>query len=75
MNFKNIKIALASILFLATISLTAQETVTVPLSNPSKAGYLKMGIINGSITVNVHMMFALSRHNAISRIFCLRALF
>ena len=51
MNFKNIKIALASILFLATISFTAQETVTVPLSNPTKPGLLKMGIINGSIKI------------------------
>ena len=51
MNIKNIKLSIASLLFLMTISLTAQETVTVPLSNPSKAGFLKMGIINGSITV------------------------
>ena len=51
MNIKNIKIGLVSMLFLLTVNLTAQETVTVPLTNPSKAGTLKMGIINGSITV------------------------
>lgn len=38
-------------LFLLTVNVTAQESVTVPLSNPSKEGFLKMGIINGSITI------------------------
>lgn len=51
MKIKNIKPIIASILFLLTVNLTAQETVTIPLTNPSKPGFLKMGIINGSITV------------------------
>ena len=51
MKNKNIKLALASLLFLITIKLTAQETVTIPLSEPTKEGLLKMGIINGSITI------------------------
>ncbi len=51
MNLKNTNIVLASILFLLTINLKAQETVTIPLSNPLKPGLLKMGIINGSIKI------------------------
>ena len=51
MKIHNIKITITSLLLLITINLTAQETVTIPLSNPEKAGFLKMGIINGSITV------------------------
>ncbi|MFK8061079.1 MAG: DUF4097 family beta strand repeat-containing protein [Polaribacter sp.] len=51
MKINTIKISLASLLLLLTINLTAQEKVTVPLSNPSKPGFLKMGIINGSIIV------------------------
>jgi len=51
MNTKNIKLAIVSILFLLTASITAQETIKVPLSNPAKPGLLKMGIINGSITI------------------------
>lgn len=51
MKIQQIKLILASVLFLLTMQLTAQETVNVPLSNPSKPGTLKMGILNGSITV------------------------
>jgi len=51
MKTQNIKLAILSIILLVTVSLTAQETITVPLTNPSKPGLLKMSIINGSITV------------------------
>jgi DUF4097 and DUF4098 domain-containing protein YvlB len=51
MKTNNIKIVLTSFILFFTINLSAQETVTVPLSNPSKPGLLKVGIINGSITV------------------------
>lgn len=51
MNKTNIKLVLVSILFLLTVKLTAQETVTIPLSNPAKEGFLKIGIINGSISI------------------------
>lgn len=51
MNIKNIKSAIVAVLLLLTVNLTAQEIITVPLSNPGKAGTLKIGIINGSITV------------------------
>ena len=46
-----IKVALVSLLLLFVIKLSAQETVTIPLTNPDKEGFLKMGIINGSITI------------------------
>ncbi len=48
---KNLKLIIASALLLISVQLTAQETVTVPLSNPGKEGLLKLGIISGSITV------------------------
>ena len=51
MRNQKIKITLVSLLFLLTIKIAAQETVTIPLSNPAKEGFLKMGIINGSITI------------------------
>ncbi len=51
MKLQNIKLTIVSLLFLLTAHLTAQETVTIPLSNPAKAGTLKMSIINGSITI------------------------
>jgi DUF4097 and DUF4098 domain-containing protein YvlB len=51
MKNQNMKLILVSLLFLVTIKLTAQETVTIPLSNPDKEGFLKMGIINGSISI------------------------
>lgn len=51
MKIQQIKLILVSVLFLLTMQLAAQETVNVPLSNPSKPGTLKMGILNGSITV------------------------
>lgn len=46
-----IKSMIVSVLLLVAVNLTAQETVKVPLSNPSKPGHLKIGIISGSITV------------------------
>nr|WP_298994105.1 DUF4097 family beta strand repeat-containing protein [uncultured Polaribacter sp.] len=46
-----IKVTLVSLLLLFVIQLSAQETVTIPLTNPDKEGFLKMGIINGSITI------------------------
>ena len=46
-----IKVTLVSLLILFVIKLSAQETVTIPLTNPDKEGFLKMGIINGSITI------------------------
>ncbi|MFC4269801.1 DUF4097 family beta strand repeat-containing protein [Polaribacter marinivivus] len=46
-----IKVTLVSLLLLFVIKLSAQETVTIPLTNPDKEGFLKMGIINGSITI------------------------
>ena len=51
MRTKYIKLVLTNVLCFFTIIVTAQETITVPLSNPSKTGLLKVGIINGSITV------------------------
>lgn len=51
MKNKHIKIAVVSILFLLTVKITAQETVKIPLTNPDKEGFLKMGIINGSISI------------------------
>ena len=46
-----IKVTLVSLLLLFVLKLSAQETVTIPLTNPDKEGFLKMGIINGSITI------------------------
>ena len=51
MKTKYIKNILTSLIFLLTLNTLAQETITVPLSNPSKSGLLKVGIINGSIIV------------------------
>lgn len=51
MNTKYIKSVIAVVLFLLTINVTAQETISVPLTNPAKKGLLKMGILNGSITI------------------------
>lgn len=51
MNTKNIKLVIVGLLFLLTVNLNAQETVTVPLTNPAKKGLLKMSLINGSISV------------------------
>jgi hypothetical protein len=50
MKNSNIKLVLG-LVFLLTLQLTAQETVTIPISNPAKEGFLKMGIINGSISI------------------------
>lgn len=49
---QQIKLVIASILFLVAVNLTAQEqTIKVPLSDPSKPGKLKLVINSGSITV------------------------
>ena len=42
---------IASILFIFAMQLGAQETIKVPLSDPSKPGKLKLAINNGNITV------------------------
>jgi DUF4097 and DUF4098 domain-containing protein YvlB len=51
MKTKYIKNVFASIFFLLSICINAQESISVPLSTPSKPGLLKIGIINGSISV------------------------
>lgn len=51
MKIQNIKLAIVSILLLLSVSLTAQETINVPLSSPEKQGSLKMGLTNGSISI------------------------
>lgn len=51
MKNRHIKLVVLSLVFLLTVQLSAQETVTIPLSNPTKEGFLKMGIINGSISI------------------------
>jgi hypothetical protein len=51
MKTQNIKYIIASLLFAFTLSLAAQETVNVPLSNPGKPGSLKVSLVSGSITV------------------------
>ncbi|SNR14939.1 DUF4097 family beta strand repeat-containing protein [Tenacibaculum jejuense] len=40
-----------SIVFLVVFQLSAQETVKVPLTDPSKPGFLKVKILNGAIKV------------------------
>lgn len=50
MKKNSIKLAVMAILFVTSVT-WAQETIKVPLTNPSKPGFLSMGIINGSITV------------------------
>lgn len=40
-----------ALFFLILLNSTAQETINVPLTNSSKAGFLKMGILNGSISI------------------------
>ena len=51
MKMQNIKLIIASVLFVFSLTISAQETVTVPLTNPGKAGLLKMNILNGSIKI------------------------
>jgi DUF4097 and DUF4098 domain-containing protein YvlB len=51
MKTKFIKLVVTNLLLLLTINLSAQESISVPLSNPSKPGFLKIGIINGSISI------------------------
>lgn len=46
-----IKLIATVLLLIIGVKVNAQETVTIPLSNPSKEGFLKMSIINGSITI------------------------
>ena len=49
---QQIKLVITSVLLLIAVNLTAQEeTIKVPLSDPSKPGKLKIAIITGSITV------------------------
>ena len=51
MNSNYIKIiALVILVFLGANS-SAQETVTIPLTQPKEKGFLKIGIINGSISI------------------------
>ncbi len=54
MKLHTIKSILASVLFFIVVSSTAQEQISVPLSKPNSPVTLKMGIINGSITITGH---------------------
>lgn len=45
------KASYISLLFLFVITGNAQETIKVPLTNPSMPGFLKIGILNGSISI------------------------
>jgi len=51
MKIQHIKLVIASLLLSLSMSIAAQETITVPLSDPSKPGELKLAINSGSITV------------------------
>ena len=51
MKTKNIKLVLVAIMIIAGVKLNAQETITVPLSNPSKEGFLNVSLNNGGIKV------------------------
>ncbi|WP_159439338.1 DUF4097 family beta strand repeat-containing protein [Tenacibaculum agarivorans] len=51
MSIKNIKSIAVTLLVFLSYSVSAQEEVKVPLTNPNKEGFLKAEIINGSITV------------------------
>ncbi len=51
MKFKAIKSIAITILFLMVANSSAQEKISVPLSNPNKSGNLKMGIVSGAITI------------------------
>ena len=51
MNTQKIKYLVFSMLFAFALNAIAQETVTVPLSNPEKPGNLQIGLTSGSITV------------------------
>lgn len=50
-SINNIKLVICSLLLFLGINVVAQETVKVPLTNPNKEGFLKMGILNGSISI------------------------
>lgn len=51
MKTQYIKTVIASILFVITFKMNAQETVNIPLTDASKPVYVKIGIINGSISI------------------------
>jgi DUF4097 and DUF4098 domain-containing protein YvlB len=51
MNTQKLKYIAMSFLLIVSLSITAQETINIPLSEPSKAGELQMEIVSGSITV------------------------
>jgi hypothetical protein len=51
MKLKTIKSIAVAILFLMAGNSSAQEKISVPLSNPNNSGVLKMGIISGAITI------------------------
>ncbi|WP_439132930.1 DUF4097 family beta strand repeat-containing protein [Polaribacter sp.] len=51
MTLQNIQQAALILLFICCMQVTAQETVKIPLTDTAKEGFLKMGIINGSISV------------------------
>lgn len=51
MKSKNIKAVIFSLIMLIGISISAQETVKVPLTDPTKPGFLKVKILNGGIRV------------------------
>lgn len=51
MKYNKFNLTAIVLLLIITIKVNGQETVTIPLSNPSKEGLLKIGIINGSITI------------------------
>ena len=51
MKLKAIKSIAVAILFLMVANSSAQEKISVPLSNPSNSGVLKMGIVSGAITI------------------------
>lgn len=51
MTKTHIQIGVAILFFMLNIKTIAQEIVTIPLTDANKEGFLKMGIINGSITI------------------------
>ncbi len=51
MKSKNVKSVIISMLLLLAFNISAQEEVKVPLTNPNKEGFLKIGVLNGSISI------------------------
>ncbi len=51
MRSRNLKIALYSLMFFIVCKISAQETVNIPLTDPSKPGVLKVKILSGGIKV------------------------